>query len=166
MEELYLALVRNNMVRTIAVGDAEFVAYAESRYDYVIDVTNHTPRPVQGDSYYPETGQFISNTQTETPLTCAELDPAIPEGTAESFAPFPLSQYSVSFADHVVTVGCRRYGAKGLLQALYEVLVENETTVEAFHTMSTGPAHGKYGITWDDATLLYNALTSLQRSVL
>lgn len=161
---MYYALVRYDMVRTVAVGDADFATYAATKYDYVIDVTDMDPRPVQGDSYYG--GKFVSNTETELSLDDLELDPAIPEGLAVTFAPFQLSKYAVSFADGVVTIGCKHYGAKGLLQVLYALLVESAPVIDSFHVMDTGPAHGRYGITWDDANLLYTALTSLQRSVL
>lgn len=163
---MYLALVRYGMVRTIAVGDADFMTYASTLYDEVIDVTDVSPRPVQGDSYYAETGQFVCNHTTDVPLADVELDAAIPEGPASGFDSFQMSNYSVTFQPGTVTIGCMRFGARGLLQSLYEVLVEHETTVAQFHTMDAGPAHGRYGITWVDAEALYAALTSLRRDVL
>lgn len=158
---MYIALIKNNLVDAITEGDAAFLSYAATQYDGAIDVTDTDPRPQPGDSYYARVGAFVSNAAIYTPLNNLELASLLAQGTLDGFAPFNLSSYSVSYADGIVTIGCKQYGARGLLQALYEVLQEHKTDVADFTTNDDGPAHGKFGITWDDAQMLYDALVQV-----
>jgi hypothetical protein len=158
--EKYFALIKKHMVESIIVANDAFAKELLSKYDYVVDVTKQ--RPTVGDSYYPETDSFISNT-TDFHHIPVDLEAEhLQKGTEDSFEPFKLSKYSVSYENGVVTIGCKQYSAPGLLDSLHKVLIEDHSTVAYFNTMGPNPGHGKFDITWEDAQALYDALIKVK----
>lgn len=158
---MYYALIRLGLVTQIIVADEEFLSHIENKYDYVVDVTNRE-RPEAGDSYYPDVDKFISNNTDEIDLSIEDKADYLTQGYLDSIEPFALSKYSVSYSKGEVTIGCKKYSVSGLICALHRVLVKREQTVEVFTVGNKGPAHGKFGITWDDAQLLYDTLIQLR----
>lgn len=156
----YLALIKNNIVEAIVIGNEDFIEHIKDKYDNVIDVTDGK-RPNQGDSYYPQTGQFISNS-TDLNIIDTNLPDRLKQGTDEGFESFEISKYSVSYLNGIVTIGCKQYSATGLLDALDKVLINDQDVSHCFVTGDEGPAHGKFGITWDDAQKLYDALIKVK----
>lgn len=159
--EKYYALIKNNIVESIIVANEDFLPHIQDKYDVILDVTDN--RPVVGQSYYPDTSTFIENksgaVHIDTDLEAEHLK----LGTEDGFEPFKLSKYSVKYENGMVHIGCRQYSAPGLLDALHRGLVEKQTgTVSCFVTEDAGPMHGKFGITWNDAQLLYNALIKVR----
>jgi hypothetical protein len=158
----YLAVIDKGIVENIVIADEAFKLVLQDEFDSVVDVTDMDPKPSPGDSYYPETGAFVPNTIVFNDLS-ADLDALhMQQGTDDGFEPFAISKYSVSYADGIVTIGCKQYPAPGLLDVLHKFLVEREANVQIFTSDDTGPAHGKYGITWDDAQMLYDALIKVK----
>lgn len=156
----YLALINNNLVEHVVVGDDNFIEHIKNQYDTIVDVTNRQ-RPSQGDSYYPQTKQFISNS-TNFNIIDVDLPDRLKQGTNEGFEPFQLSKYSVTYSNRIVTIGCKQYSATALLDALDKVLISDEAVSHCFITGDAGPAHGKFGITWEDAQKLYDALIKVK----
>ena len=159
--ERYFALIKNNLVDHVVVGDDMFLSHIQSQYDAVVDVTNIN-RPTTGDSYYPDTQTFVSNTVTLNNIPVDMSASYLQQGTEEGFTSFQISKYNVSYSNGIVTIGCKQYSAPGLLDALYKVLQEKQSTVSIFTTLDDGPTHGKFGITWSDAQKLYDALIKVK----
>jgi hypothetical protein len=152
----YFAIVKNNIVESVIVSEeALHIEGAE-----LIEVSEDK-RPGPGDSYYAESNTFVAN---DTTLNLIEATP--PEhlltGTDEGFPPFRISKYEVSYESGIVTIGCKKYSARGLLDALHKVLDKDHTVTSHFEVRDEGPAHGKFGITWDDAEQLYAALKKVK----
>lgn len=155
----YYACIKNNTVSTVIVAKSSFIDGVRHEYDIIIDVTDIS-RPAVGDSFYPDTNIFVSNNDS---LINIPLDSIISTGTEIGFEPFNISKYSVKYADGLVIIGCKKYPAKGLLAALHKYLIEDrEGSVSCFTESEEGPAHGKFGITWEDAQMLYDALIKVQ----
>lgn len=159
--EKYLALIKNKLVISVIVANEEFINVIKSKYDYIIDVTNQK-RPEIGDSYYPSTGEFISNNLAVNDIPLDGIEEHLTAGTEEGFEPFKLSKYMVSYSDGIITVGCKQYPALGFLDSLHKVLVEKQHTTTIFTSADEGPSHGKYDITWEDARILHEALKKVK----
>lgn len=158
--EKYFALINNNLIEAIIVADDDFIKHIKDKYDIILDVTNN--RPHLGDSYYPETKMFISNSNNSPEISVDLSAEHLQKGTESGFEPFNLSKYSVKYENGMVIIGCKHYPAAGFMDALHKVLIEKENTVHCFQTLDDGPAHGKFGITWDDAQKLYDALSKVK----
>lgn len=161
--EKYYALINTNLVEAVIVIDSnnnEFISSLESQYNHVIDVTSNTPRPSYGDSYYSDTNTFVSNTTSVVYINDNNIQGHIEIDLSEGFEPFELSEYTVSYEAEtdMIVIGCKKYSAPGFIDALNKVMIENEHTFDCFTSLDEGPAHGKFGITWDDAQLLYDNL--------
>lgn len=159
-----LALVKNNLVESLAVGDADFALHVKNKYDYVIDVTDRD-RPSPGDSYYPLSDRFIVNRDDLAAMSVAQSNaPHLTNGTEDTFEPFKLSKYSVSYDkdSKIVIIGCKKYPIVGLLDALHKVLIDKEQDLHCFMVLKDGPTHGKFGITWNDAKILYETLSKVR----
>lgn len=161
MMEKYFALIKNNIVEGVVVGNDAFLSQIQDVYSDVVDVTDR-PRPAAGDSYYKDTDSFISNTVHMNHIPVDMSADHLLTGTEEGFEPFQLSQYSVKYENGVITIGCKKYSAPGLLDALHKVLIEDHQTTSHFTQLEDGPTHGKFGITWDDAQKLYDALVKVR----
>jgi len=157
----YYALVDNSIVVGVVVADESFAAQLSTEHSAVIDVTDSS-RPTPGDSYYPDVGAFVSNTQQVTDIPVDLEADHINGGSDDGFEPFNLSHYSVSYSAGVVTIGCKLYPAAGLLDTLHKLLVEKQQTTTFFTSSPEGPMHGKFGITWDDAQALYDKLSKVK----
>lgn len=158
--EKYFALIKNNIVESVVVGTDDFISHMDGKYDHIIDVTEGD-RPSTGDSYYKDTEEFISNAGHTHHIPVDLEAEHLQKGTEDGFEPFTISKYSVSYKDGFIHIGCKKYSAPGLLDALHKGLVEKQQTVGIF-TSENGPAHGKFGITWDDAQKLYDALIKVK----
>lgn len=156
---MFYALIKNNLVQSIIVADDTFIQ-SLTDYDHIIDVTDN--RPCVGDSYYPETGVFTSNTETSIILPVENIEHLT--GTEEEIVPFRLSKYSVSYdsTTKMVKIGCKNYDLLMLKDALYKGLIENQQHPHCFTSLENGPMHGKFGITWEDAQLLYDKLMKVR----
>lgn len=157
------ALVRLGLVTQVIVADEEFLPTIQNKYDYIVDVTGRD-QPSAGDSYYSDTDEFINNADILSVLEANMEADYMKQGSADSIEPFRISRYSVSYAEALVTIGCKKYSAPGLLEALHRVLVDREKTVAVFTAQGAGPTHGKFGITWEDAQLLYDKLVQLKHT--
>lgn len=157
----YFALIKKNIVQHVIVADEFFLHHIEKDYDYIINVTD-TLRPQPGDSYYPETKIFVSNTisapEILTDLTAEHLQSGIESG----FEPFNISKYSVKYENGIVTIGCKQYPAAGLRDSLHKLIIHRQQNVACFTILEKGPAHGKFDITWEDAQMLYDALLKVK----
>lgn len=158
--EKHYALIKKSLVIAVVVGNDSFLSHIEGKYDYVIDVTNRE-RPSAGDSYYHEIDSFLNNEVEEVYVPVDKTAPHLNQGTEDGFEPFNLSQYSVRYDNGWVQIGCKKYSAAGLFDALHSIVVKNTSTIHVFHT-THGPAHGKYGISWNDVTLLYEKLKKVK----
>lgn len=159
--ERYFALIKNKLVEGIIVADNDFLNHIKDKYDYIIDVTVEE-RPHPGDSYYPETHKFISNTLKLNEIHVNDMGEHLTNGTEEEIEPFKISKHLVSYKDGIITIDCKQYPALGFLDSLHKVLVEKHNTTTIFTTSKSGPSHGKHGITWEDAELLYEKLKGLK----
>lgn len=160
--EKYLALIKNGVIENIVIGDDSFIEHIQPQYDAVIDVT-HGARPHCGDSYYPDSKSFISNQSHHHDLAVDYDKEHLQKGTKDSFEPFAISQYSVKYKNGFVLIGCKRYPAAPLLDALHRGLKRRERgTVSCFYATESGPTHGKFDITWDDAQKLHDALIQIK----
>lgn len=157
--EKYYALINNNLVEAIAVGDENFYSIAQNQYNLVVDVTDLETRPASGDSYYPDTNTFVPN-NTNIVFVNDNTDHHIDIDLSGGLEPFKLSQYTVSYEEEedMIVIGCKKYSAPGFIDALNKIMAENEHTFDCFTSLDEGPVHGKFGITWDDAQLLYDKL--------
>lgn len=159
--EKYFALIKDGLVKEVIVASDDFIPLIQDQYDHIIDVTGKS-RPSVGDSYYSNTEEFIQNNLDTIVLPVIDEDADyLNEGTEDGFEPFQISKYSVSYKDGFIQIGCKKYSAPGFLEALHKTLVEKEEAIECFNTVD-GPAHGKFGITWEDAQKLYDALRKVK----
>lgn len=159
--EKYLALINQNLVETVVVGDDSFVEHAKEKYEFVIDVTEGA-RPNAGDSYYPDVNKFIPNHVAKSIIDVDMSKPHLKQGTEEGFEPFNLSKYSVKYANGIITIGCKQYSAPAILDVLHDLIVNKVQTTHLFTALEEGPTHGKFGITWKDAQMLYDALIKVK----
>lgn len=158
--EKYFALIKDGLVESVIVANDDFLTHVENKFDLIIDVTN-LARPSPGDSYYSDTQTFVPNEHITHSISADMNADHLQQGTEEGFAPFKISKYTVSYDNGFIVIGCKKYSAPGFMDALHRVLIEKEKTVGIFST-SKGPAHGKFGITWGDAQMLYNALVKVK----
>lgn len=159
--EKYFALIKNNLVNSVIVATDEFIPLIKHKYEIIVDVTNKT-RPNVGDSYYSDIDTFIPNTIGANHINVDLQAEHLKTGTEEGFEPFTLSKYSVKYDNGMVHIGCKSYTPAGLFDALHKVLIEDTQTTHCFTTLEDGPAHGKFGITWDDAQKLYDVLLKVK----
>lgn len=152
--ERYYALIKKGLVIHIVVADDSFLRHV-SEYT-VVDVTGGD-RPHVGDSYLPDTSTFLSNNKETIELPYDE-DSRADEGTEEGFEPFNISKYRVSYEAGYVFIGCKKYSALGLMDALRKTLVEKKENAACFSASDIGPTDGTFHITWEDAKRLYEAL--------
>lgn len=157
--EKYFAILKNNIVESVILAGDDFMdTHIKSEY---VDVTDRQ-RPSPGDSYSPELDKFISNDLKFIEFDTDPDQEHLQSGTDDSFPPMQLSKYSTSYADGVVTIGCKKLSAISLLDALHKILVDKEQNVGDFEASPEGPGHGKFGISWDDAKKLYDALSKVR----
>jgi hypothetical protein len=161
--EKHFALIKNNIVEHVIVATDDFLSHLMKKYDLdlIIDVTGDS-RPTAGDSYYPDTKTFIANHTVVHTIPVNLNAEHLHQGTEDGFQPFEMSQYSASYKDGMVTIGCKQYSAIGMLDTLHKLLVDNQRTTTYFTALKEGPAHGKFGITWDDAKKLHEALKKVK----
>lgn len=158
--EKHFALVNKNIVKAVIVADDAFLPSIKSDYDCIIDVT-YRGRPSTGDSYYPNVDQFISDAQNTYTIPVDLKAEHLRLGTENGFESFMISKYLVKYEDGMIHIGCKKYSAPGFLDALHHVLVEKQLTISIFTTVN-GPAHGRFGISWEDAQKLYDALIKVK----
>lgn len=156
----HFALIKGGIVQSVVFGNAEFAESIRGQYEQIVEVTDRT-RPSPGDSYYPDQDAFHSNdaaiVHIKVDLTADHLN----RGTEVGFKPFKLSKYNVSYEDGFIRIGCRKYSAHGFMDALHMILIEKQTSAHCFRT-GKNPGHGKFDITWDDAQMLYDALSKVR----
>lgn len=157
---LKYALIKNNLVDSVIISMPENLTQIETQYDMIIDVTNRE-QPNPGDSYYADSDEFISNIAPVTEIPIDLTADYLNQGIDLGFEPFNISKYTVSYADSVVTIGCKTYPAIGILDTLHKLIVEKQPVSTYFISTPEGPSHGQFGITWDDAQLLYDALIKI-----
>lgn len=154
--EKYFALIKNHLVHSIIVADDDFKKHIEKDYDHVIDVTD-MKRPHHGDSYYSKTNTFISNKDDVNDIPSDRETPVL------NFEPFHISKYEVKHENGYIVIGCKKYSAAGFIDALEKIAGEKEDSTSHFSTLYNGPAHGKFGISWDDLQKLYNVIVKGQK---
>lgn len=159
--EKHFALIKNNLVEAVVVGTDTFIQSIKDKYDFIIDVSEGQ-RPTTGDSYYPDTKIFISNHSVEHQIPVDTSSIHLHNGTESGFKPFETSKYSVSYENGVIKIGCKNYSAIGMLDTLHKLLVEKQQTTTYFTALKEGPTHGKFGITWEDAKKIYEALSKVK----
>lgn len=157
----YFALIKKGLVETIVVANEDFISQIKSKYDFVIDVTNEE-RPNIGDSYYSDTKNFISNYRENHTIPILTNVDHLKNGTEEGFGPFEISKYSVSYKEGIIKIGCKTYSAIGMLDTLHKLLIEKCKTTTLFTSLEEGPTHGKFGITWNDAKIIYEQLKKVR----
>jgi hypothetical protein len=159
--EKHFALIKNNLVEKVIVANEDFLPHLMEKYklDFIIEVGDN--RPSAGDSYYPDTKTFVSNSSI---LHDIPIDPNMYSynGTEDGFPPFEMSKYSVSYKDKIITIGCKQYSAVGMLDTLHKLLIDKQQTTTYFTSLDSGPTHGKFDVTWDDARKLYEALKKVK----
>lgn len=159
------ALIENNLVVNIIVGDDNFIPIIENDHDSIIEVTNLPIRPSINDSYDLVNNVFQSPQiiNSNPPLDLDNLQS--PNGSNPNFTPFNLSQdsgnYLIKFTGKYVCVGCMSYDALWLRETLYIICVQKLSDIDILTVTINGPAHGNFPITWADANLILNALSSL-----
>lgn len=149
--EQYFALIKKDIVEHVIVAGDDFLKHIEKDYDKIVDVSNMT-RPQPGDSYYPNTNSFIPNHTDVTDIVADEPAPVL------SFEPFSLSKYSVRHENGYVIIGCKHYSAAGFIKEVRKIAEKTSDTTSTFIAREDGPAHGKFGITWDDVQKLYEII--------
>jgi hypothetical protein len=161
--EKHFALIKNNMVERVVIATDDFLPHLMKKYelDMIIDVTGDD-RPTAGDSYYPDTKTFVSNHSTIHEIPADLNAEHLHLGTDSGLEPFKMSKYSVSYKNGMVTIGCKQYSAIGMLDTLHKLLIEKKKTTTYFTALEEGPTHGKFGITWDDARRLHEALKKVK----
>jgi len=153
------ALIKNNLVESVIVGDSDFIKNIND-YDAIIDVSNLSVSP--GDSYYPDTAIFISNTSQLHDIPVDKSALHLNLGTESGFPDFNISKYTVKYKDGNITIGCKTYPAIGVLDTLHKMLIQKEKTTTIFSCASGNPSHGKFDITWEDAQAIYDALIKVK----
>ena len=159
--EKYFALIKNNLIESVIVASDDFVQTIKGDWDHVVDVTN-TVRPSVGDSYYSDTGAFVSNSVDVNHIPADLSAKHLKEGTQEGFEPFQLSKYSVKYEDGMVVIGCKRYSLAGFIDSLHKFVIEKQKTSKHFTTLNGNPCHGKFDITWEDMQKLYDVLIKVK----
>jgi hypothetical protein len=159
--EKHYALVKNNLVEAVIVGTDDFIEHIKNKYDFIIDVSKD-PRPTTGDSYYPDTGTFVANHLVEHQIPVDMSADHLHNGTNSGFESFKISKYLVSYKDGVITIGCKKYSAPGILDTLHRLLIEKQRTTTYFTTLESGFTHGKFDITFEDAQKIYDALKKVK----
>lgn len=154
--KMYYALIKNKLVETVIVADESFVNHIKDKYDYVVEVSE--PRPSTGDSYYPETQNFVSNHDTVHYIHSNIKS----GGTEETFKPVKLSNYVMSHEGGMIKIGCKLYSPQGLFEAVDKLLHQDESHPFCFTTNDIGPSHGKFQVTWEDTKLVYETLKRLK----
>jgi hypothetical protein len=158
--EKHFALIKNGIVEGVILADDIFINNIKEKYDLILDVTNIN-RPATGDSYYVKTNTFVSNTEDIVHVPVDMSGKHMQNGTEIGFKPFKISKYSVTWEDGMVVIGCKKYSAPGFFDALHKIFIEKQDTISHFTTIN-GPAHGKFGITWDDVQKLYDVLKKVK----
>jgi hypothetical protein len=159
--EKHFAIIKNGLVQGIIVAEINFINSLAPQYDFIIDVSEGQ-RPTTGDSYYPDTKTFVSNHLVEHTIPVDLSLPHLHMGTQDGFEPFLTSKYSVSYESGTITIGCKKYPAIAILDTLHKLLVEKQKTTTYFTALKDGPTHGKFGITWEDAQKIYDALKKVK----
>lgn len=159
--EKYFALIRNNLVEAVIVANDTFLSNIKDKYDLIVDVSQGC-RPTTGDSYYSDTKTFVANHLISHEIPVDLRSSHLYQGTEDSFPPFSISQYSVSYEAGIITIGCKKYSAIGILDTLHKLLVEKKKTTTYFTALENGPNHGKFEITWEDAQKIHVALKRIK----
>lgn len=146
--EKYFALIKKDIVEHVIVASDDFLKHVEKEYDKVVDVTNIV-RPQPGDSYYPNTDSFVPNHVDVTDIAADDPAPVL------NFEPFSISKYKVSHEDGYIIIGCKRYSAAGFIKEVRKIAEKTSDTTSTFVARSEGPAHGKFGVTWEDVQKIY-----------
>jgi len=149
------ALIKNYLVESVIISDSDFIKNL-SGYNSIIDVSGLSVST--GDSYYPDTETFISNTSQLHDIPVDKSAPHLNLGTEAGFQDFNISKYTVKYKDGNITIGCKTYPAIGILDTLHKMLVQKQKTTTIFSCVSGNPSHGKFDITWEDAQAIYDAL--------
>lgn len=158
--EKYFALINKGLVESVIVANDDFLDHIKDKHELILDVT-YRDRPSVGDSYYKDMDIFVSN-RLETHHIPVDLKlKHLNQGTEKGFEPFQISKYTVSYADGMIQIGCKKYSAPGFLDALHRFLIKKEQTVHCF-TVVGKPGHGKFEVTWDDMQKLYDALSKVK----
>ena len=71
----------------MVVATDDFISHAEAKYDFIIDVTD-VERPTSGDSYYPDTKNFVSNFTENHIIPVDTAAEYLARGTEDSFEHF------------------------------------------------------------------------------
>lgn len=160
--EKHFALIKNGIVEKVIVATYDFLPHLMEKYGLDLIVEVNDLRPTAGDSYYIDTKTFVANHlsthQIPVDLSAVHLH----EGTQDGFEPFEISKYSVSYKDGMITIGCKKYTAIGMLDTLHKLLIEKKQTTTYFTALKEGPTHGKFLITWGDAQKIYEALRKVK----
>ena len=159
--EKHYALIKNSLVEAVIVGTDDFLQHIKDKYDLIVDVSEGS-RPATGDSYYHDTNTFVANHLTDHQIPVDLSADHLHTGTESGFKPFQISKYSVSYEDGVIIIGCKKYSAVGMLDTLHKLLIDKQQTTTYFTALKNGPTHGRFGITWDDAQKLYDALRKVR----
>lgn len=159
--EKHFALIRNNLVEAVIVANDVFLSHIKDKYDLIVDVSEGC-RPTTGDSYYSDTKTFVPNHLISHEIPVDLSSAHLHTGTENGFKPFQISQYSVSYETGVITIGCKKYSAIGILDTLHKLLVEKKKTTTYFTALENGPTHGKFEITWEDAQKIHAALKRIK----
>ena len=159
--EKHFALIKNNLVEAVIVANDSFVQHIKDKYDFIVDVSEGS-RPTTGDSYYPDTETFVANHLTDHQIPVDLSSSHLHTGTENGFKPFQISKYSVSYDNGMITIGCKKYSAVGMLDTLHKLLIDKQQTTTYFTALKSGPTHGKFDITWEDAQKIYEALKKVR----
>lgn len=159
--EKHFALIKDGVVEGVIVATDDFLQHINNKYDFIIDVSD-IKRPSAGDSYYSDTKTFVCNTSDSHQIPVDLSAEHLHQGTRDGFEPFQISKYSVSYKDGTITIGCKQYSAIGMLDTLHKLIVDKQQTTTYFTALKDGPTHGKFGITWEDAKKIYEALNRVK----
>lgn len=155
------ALVKNNLVSSVIVADESFVASLQNQHDHIVDVS-HGERPSVGDSYYKEHSCFIPNHLETILIPVDKTEPHLYAGKREPFAPYSMSnksgKHDVRLDGDYIQIGCKKYNALGILDALHKMIRENKARHHCMVRKEHGVMHGKFCIDWKDAKTLYKRL--------
>lgn len=158
----HFALIKNGIVESVVVATDDSIQHLMTALslDLIVEVGDN--RPSAGDSYYSDTKTFVANHIAVHHIPADFSAEHLHQGTEDGFAPFQISKYSVSYKDGMITIGCKQYSAVGMLDTLHKLLVEKQKTTTYFTALEEGPTHGKFGVTWDDARKLHEALKKVK----